>query len=175
MFVNMNYKGIELHEGNFIETVVCYLVKGDEALLGLRKRVSTGLGENLYAGIGGKLELDETYDKALLRETDEEIRVEIVSYFFAAVIEFFYQDDPKRNMRTIAYIVNDWKSIPQETESTKPEWFKQSDIPKINMFSDNKYWLPRILKGEQLYCQFVFNKYSGDDKKIVDMQFNKLI
>ncbi|GIW62871.1 MAG: hypothetical protein KatS3mg090_0697 [Patescibacteria group bacterium] len=36
--------------------VVGYLVKKDEVFLGIRKKVSLGLGKNLISGIGGKLE-----------------------------------------------------------------------------------------------------------------------
>jgi hypothetical protein len=39
---------------------VGYLVRSDEVLLGVRKRSSQSLGEQLIAGIGGKAEPGET-------------------------------------------------------------------------------------------------------------------
>ena len=65
----------------FARAVVCYLLRGDEVLLGLRKLVSFGLGKNLVAEIGGKVgdipeNQGESDEEALTREVKEKIKVE---------------------------------------------------------------------------------------------------
>ncbi|HUW72116.1 MAG TPA: hypothetical protein VMV66_02950 [Candidatus Humimicrobiaceae bacterium] len=40
----------------------------------------------------------------------------------------------------------------------KPKWFKIDEIPFNQMWPDDKFWLPRILRGEKLKGKFVFNQ-----------------
>ncbi len=40
----------------------------------------------------------------------------------------------------------------------KPEWFDIDEIPYSDMWSDDKYWLPRVIKGERMTADFSFNE-----------------
>ena len=64
---------------NLQKVVVGYLLRDNEVLLGERKKVSLGLGQNIIAGIGGKVEGNETNEEALEREFLEEINVQVES------------------------------------------------------------------------------------------------
>jgi 8-oxo-dGTP diphosphatase len=57
---------------------VCFLLKKTperEVLLGNKK---AGFGAGKYAGIGGKVEADETVEMAVIREVQEEIGVKVM-------------------------------------------------------------------------------------------------
>lgn len=39
----------------------------------------------------------------------------------------------------------------------KPSWFSLDDIPYDEMWDGDKYWLPRILDGEKVEFDLVFD------------------
>jgi 8-oxo-dGTP diphosphatase len=65
------------------------------------------------------------------------------------------------------YLIKEWKDEPKETEVIKPIWFKIDQIPKENMFSDNKYWLDLLFAGKRFEGVFLF----GSEKSEVE-EFN---
>ena len=154
--------------------VVCYLVKKGKVILGLRKRVSFGLGENLISGIGGKvgdvpgLE-NETFEEALFREVKEEINVEITSYKKVGEIKFLFPNKTKWNQFVIAYLVFDWIGEPQESESIKPMTFNFKEIPVDRMWADNRITLPLFLEGKEIEATFMYNETND---KILEQEIN---
>ncbi len=156
----------------FVPAVVCYFKKDDEVLLGLRKKVSLGLGENLIAGIGGKigdqLEFqDETPEEALIREVKEEIGVTITQFKKVGRVRFIYQDKPKWQQDVQVYIVEGWKGDPQETDFVKPLWFSITQLPTSKMWEDNTYWIPKVLAGENVDAIFLLD----NDGKVIEYIF----
>ena len=45
----------------------------------------------------------------------------------------------------------------------RPAWYKLSDIPYENMWSDDKYWLPKVLEGYFVEATFTFD----DDDNVI--------
>jgi ADP-ribose pyrophosphatase YjhB (NUDIX family) len=170
-----------LSEVTFTSAVVGYLRGGDKVLLGERKKVSSGLGQNLIAGIGGKVgdspEIqDETPDQAMDREANEEIGGEnglkVIEKTNKGRVRFIFAHkapDSKWNQDVLIYEITKWEGEPTETESTKPMWFDKNEIPWEKMWEDNEKWLPLVLSGEQVDAIFLF---SGDNK-IAEFRFNK--
>jgi len=154
------------HEPDYTEAVVGFLLREDEVLLGLRKKVSNDLGKNNYAGIGGKLEQGEDLDGCLRREIEEEIGVQATEYRSTGNVRFINPHNPKWNMRVEIYVITDWEGEPIETEVIKPVWFSREDIPYANMFRDNQFWLPKVLEGQRVEGVFLF----GEDHEVEEMQ-----
>src|SRR5688572_29087540 len=91
--------------GQLTPCVVCYLVKENQVLLGKRIKVSNDLGQNLFSGIGGKLEIGETSEDALIREVKEEIDVEITKFKNFGQVKFLFPHKPKWNQVVDVYLV----------------------------------------------------------------------
>jgi 8-oxo-dGTP diphosphatase len=144
--------------------VVGYLTRGNKVLLGLRKKVSFGLGENLVAGIGGKIEADETADQALVREVEEEIGVTPTTYREVGNVTFLWTNKPKWNQKVTIYLVDEWTGEPQETDAIKPIWVNRNELPESQMWEDNLYWVPMVLEGKQIDATFLYN----DEQKIAE-------
>lgn len=147
----------------FIPAVVAYLIKDDNVLLGLRKKVSLGMGKNLIAGIGGKIGdkpefKGESHVDTLRRELLEEIKVTPISYDYRGQVSFMYPHKPEWNMRTDIFLVRKWSGEPQETDSIKPMWFPKNNVPYPRMWPDNVFWVPKILKGERVRTSFVYDE-----------------
>ena len=169
--MTQSFKCTETHP-NLTRTVVCYLVKGNKVTGGLRKKVSLGLGKNLFSGIGGKvgdipgLE-NETYEEALAREVKEEVGVKIKEYKQFGEVIFIFPFKEKWSQTVVAYIVTDWEGELVETESIKPVTYEIDKLPVSEMWDDSKYWVPLMLKGKKLNAKFI---YSKDNKTVSEKE-----
>ena len=152
-----------------LETTLCLLKKDNKILLAMKKR---GFGEGKYNGVGGKIEVGETPEEAMIRETQEEIAVTPIEYEKVGIIEFdeFYKGQKEKVMFHL-YVASEWQGEPTESDEMKPEWFDIQSIPYDKMFPDDKYWLPLILEGRKIKAYFDFDEeWNLLGKKIDDMR-----
>lgn len=139
-----------------IETTLLLLRKENQILLAMKKR---GFGEGKFNGIGGKLELNETPEMAMIRETQEEIFVTPTEYIKVGIIEFSeYIKGLKKNIAFHLFVATAWDGEPQESDEMKPQWFDIDKIPYDKMFKDDKYWMPYVLEGKKINGFFEFDE-----------------
>jgi 8-oxo-dGTP diphosphatase len=133
-----------------------FLIREGEILLAMKKR---GFGSDRYNGVGGKLEVGESMEAALIRETQEEIGVTPLNYWKVAEHDFMQQEgDAPWRMYVHAYLCDSWEGEPVETDEMAPEWFKIEEIPYANMWQDDEYWLPQVLAGSKINGQYTFDE-----------------
>ena len=172
-----------LNSVTFTPAVVGYLRENSSDLVCLieRKKVSGGLGQDLVAGIGGKVgdspEIqDETPDEAMDRETNEEVGdketggIKVLEKTSMGRVRFIFTHKPLDstwNQDVQIYTISRWEGTPTETESAKPVWFKIGEIPWERMWEDNQQWLPKVLSGQRVNAIFLFS----DDNKIAESRF----
>lgn len=130
------------------------LIKDDEVLLAMKKR---GFGVGRWNGVGGKIELGETEEQALVRECQEEIGVTPTNYQKVAVHNFAFPDGTL-DMQVHTYISKQWQGEPVKTEEMAPKWFKITDIPYADMWQDDIFWLPAVLASQKLKTKFTFDE-----------------
>ncbi|PIP23775.1 MAG: hypothetical protein COX36_01405 [Candidatus Nealsonbacteria bacterium CG23_combo_of_CG06-09_8_20_14_all_38_19] len=151
------------------QRTLCFLIQGDEVLLGYKKE--GGFGQGKWVGIGGKIEeQDKDLKEAALREAREEIGVELSDLRRVATLDFYfpYVDNPKEwNQRVCVFIANNWSGILSESREIVPKWFKISEVPFDSMWSDATHWLPKVLRGEVLWGEFSFDT----DLNVEEMNF----
>lgn len=148
--------------------VTGYIQKDDKILLGVRKKVSYGLGEQLIAGIGGKLEQGETNEKALRREVKEEIGVTVTSYEYRGQTTFLFPHKPKWNQKVAEFVISSWSGEPTETEEIKPLWFNKNALPKDRMWPDNLLTIPLMLAGKTINGVFLYNEDGTIEEYILE-------
>lgn len=135
-----------------------FLIDGDRILLAMKKR---GFGMNRFNGIGGKVEIGETMDEALVRECQEEILVTPTHWWKVAEHDFIMDTDTNKSWHLFVhtYLCDQWEGEPSETDEMAPEWFEISTIPYERMWQDDQYWLPLVLAGDKLKTVFEFNQH----------------
>ena len=139
-----------------IETTLLLLRKSNQILLAMKKR---GFGQGKFNGVGGKLELNETPEMAMIREAQEEIYVTPTSYEKVGIMEFFeYFKGSKENIVFHLFTATDWDGEPQESDEMKPQWFDIDKIPYDKMFEDDRYWMPYVLEGKKINGFFEFDE-----------------
>lgn len=143
-----------------LATTIVFLRRDNEVLLAMKKR---GHGAGRWNGSGGKLEPGESSMNCAIRETSEEIGVRALSLVKVADLTFneLHEGTPSR-LHSDAYICDTWEGEPVETEEMAPQWFKISELPLDTMWADDAFWLPRVLAGEKLRCEFTF-----DDNNVI--------
>lgn len=142
------------------ETVAGYLIRdgerGKEVLLGLRTRVSDGLGHGVMASIGGGLEDGESPDEALEREVQEEIQVRITTYQKVGRVVCLSPHHPSWNLGVDIYLVTGFEGEPKKTEDIDPHWYPKDKLPLGSMWLDNRITAPLILDGKRVAGSFLY-------------------
>lgn len=139
-----------------IETTLLLLIKNDYIMLAKKKR---GFGEGKYNGVGGKIKDGETPEKAMIRETREEVDVVPINHEKVGVIDFIeYINEERVNLRFHLYIASEWAGELKETEEMEPHWFSIDNIPYDQMWEDDKQWMPHALSGNKFDAYFEFAK-----------------
>lgn len=152
------------------ETVVGYLIKDDEVLLGVRTRVSNSLGHMIVAGIGGGIEDGESPEEALVREVSEEVNVTITDYEKVGYVTNLVPHRPVWNQRIAVYVVTGFEGEPKKTEEIDPHWYPKHSLPLQDMWADNRVTVPMILSGERVEGRFLY----GPDGQILEQNVRKL-
>uniref|UniRef100_A0A7C4B9E6 Oxidized purine nucleoside triphosphate hydrolase n=1 Tax=Thermofilum pendens TaxID=2269 RepID=A0A7C4B9E6_THEPE len=137
-----------------IATVV-YLLRGGKVLLIRKKR---GFGAGKYNGVGGKVEPGENLEESARREVLEEVGVRVKSLEYRGWLEF-YSVDEKPDWVVHVFVSRDFEGGPRRSEEADPYWFDVEALPLDEMWEDDRYWLPRMLRGEKIKGVFRFDAY----------------
>lgn len=142
----------------------CFLIKEDSVLLGFKKR---GFGAGKLLGPGGKVNEGESSEECVVRETEEEIGVEIKSMRRVGSINFFYFEAGKATSQNVDfYLVDEWDGEPRETDEMKPTWYKKNQIPLGQMPASNSLFIPHLLNGVFVSGSLIFD----EEMKLVSNQ-----
>lgn len=139
-----------------------------EICLAMKKR---GFGVGRWNGVGGKVDkAGETVTEAAVRETREEVGVdiEISKLNKVAELSFNFPHNPAFDQMVHAYFVEEWSGAPTESEEMNPKWFSVDQIPYSEMWPDDIFWVPEVLKGNLVKGSFEF----GEKDIILNKEIN---
>lgn len=124
--------------------------------MAMKKR---GFGMGKWNGVGGKPRENEDIKSAAIRELEEEIKVnaDINDLREVGRIKFYFKGKPEWDQDMHIFLVDNFKGEPQESEEMAPKWYGYQEIPFGQMWWDDPYWLPLILKGKRVEGEFHFD------------------
>ncbi|ELY66052.1 8-oxo-dGTP diphosphatase [Natronococcus jeotgali] len=140
-----------------IEATLCFPrrdVDGTEEVLLIEKR--RGLGEGWYNGPGGKLEAGETPRECAVRETREEVGLEIDPADLEKAAELDFRLDGERHTLCHVFRTRTFAGEPRPSPEARPEWVAVEAVPYDRMWEDDRLWLPAVLAGETVAGEFRF-------------------
>ena len=135
-------------------------------VLAMKKR---GFGMNKWNGVGGKVESGETIEQSAIRETQEEIAVIIKDIVKVAELTFYFSENPDWNQVVHVYFAENWEGEPIESEEMKPQWYTVDSIPYENMWPDDIFWLPEVIKGQKLKASFTLDSHDTILEQHIDI------
>lgn len=125
----------------------------------------SGFGSGKYNGPGGKKEANESLEDCVIREVHEETSMKIEDLTYHGFHEFSTISESKPEWEVHIYSTFTFAGTPKETNEARPVWFSLEDIPYMEMWLDDLYWLPHVLFGKSVRGKFVF---SDDWKRILN-------
>lgn len=154
-------------------TTLIFPVLGDPIdciLLGMKKR---GFGQGYWNGFGGKIKKGESPEDAALRELYEEVGLSASpkDLHLIGKIDFVFAGDPNLDHPVDIFLLWNWSGKPTETSEMSPKWFSVNEIPFEQMWEDDIYWFPYLLKKAFFkgFCEF------GLKKELKNFYFDKSI
>lgn len=129
---------------------------GRQVLLGRKVR---GFGLGMIMAPGGHVEPGESVESAAVRETQEEVGVTVAESDIDQVAALTYRFPSRPDLDAVvhAYCARRWSGEVQASDELDPIWFAVSELPLDRMWDDERYWLPRVLAGERLAAEFVYD------------------
>ena len=147
-------------------TTLSFLVKEGEVLLAMKKR---GFGVGKWNGVGGKIIAGETIEQSAVREIKEEIGVDvqISDLRDAGTLRFSFDGNSDWNQACRVFTIQQWKGELAESEEMRPQWYPVNRLPFDEMWVDDPHWLPKVLTGQAIDGEFLFNK---DGSEMLDFK-----
>ena len=142
------------------QVCICFVVRdgprgGGQVLLGRKK---TGLGLGNIVGLGGKLESGESALQAIVREVAEESSLIVAPEDLTEMgyLRYHFPTKQSWSQDSTVFVTRVFVGEPVETEEISPEWYDFDSLPLEKMWDDARYWLPRVLAGEEIRASFTF-------------------
>ena len=140
-----------------LETTLCFPLRDSDSNVGrdvllIEKR--RGLGEGWYNGPGGKCEPGETPPECAIRETREEVGLEVTALEKAGELTFLLDGD----VHSVCHVfrTRSFTGEPTASDEAYPEWVPIEDVPYDRMWDDDHLWLPGVLEGKTVVGEFRF-------------------
>lgn len=138
------------------ETATLVFVIQDERILLIRKK--RGLGAGKINGPGGRVDPGETPAEGAVREAQEELLITPLDVEYCGELLFQFVDGYK--LHGYVYKASEFEGAPTETDEADPVWTPINEIPYDEMWADDRYWFPYMLKNQTFIGRFLFD---GDD------------
>ena len=142
-----------------------FIVRAESILLIRKKR---GFGAGKINGPGGKIDPGESALDAALRETFEELDVMPLGAEQRGELHFQFRDG--YSLHCVVFRAHDFLGEPRETEEAVPLWTPLDQIPYDEMWADDRYWLPLLIRGHHFEGYFEFDGEKLLERKIVVRQ-----
>ncbi len=154
-----------------IVATLAVIPRGENVLLGKKKKGKIGIG--VLSGPGGVLEPGETFRTCLIRETREELEIELdpTSLELVGVIDFYHAE--KIDFRVIIYRAQILSGELHETDDMIPDWYPLSDETFARTYEADRFWLPKAARGERFRAKVYYRERARGFERIEFMPFPK--
>ncbi|HMA96695.1 MAG TPA: 8-oxo-dGTP diphosphatase [Polyangiaceae bacterium] len=129
-----------------------FIFRENEVLLIRKLR---GLGAGKINGPGGRIEAGESRTACAQREVEEELCITPLGLEERGELRFQFTDG--YSIHAFVFAARAYVGEPTATPEAIPIWTPCDAIPYDEMWADDRYWMPYLLKGARFRGRFVFD------------------
>jgi 8-oxo-dGTP diphosphatase len=129
-----------------------FVFRDDEILLIDKK---TGLGKGKVNAPGGKIDPGETPEAGAVRECREELGITVSKLEYCGEHRFQFVDG--YSIHVWVYRTREFEGVPIESHEASPLWTRMDRVPYEQMWEDDRYWLPMVIRGERFQTRWIFD------------------
>jgi len=122
-------------------------------------------GGGKWNGVGGRLKPSESPEVCVRREVFEETGLKLLNLKFHGTLNFYFGDREELDWVVHIFSTTNFEGKPKSSEEGELRWFDFEEIPFEEMWGDDRYWLPLVLKGQNFCGNFYFDE---EGKKLLD-------
>lgn len=153
--------------GNAEQATLMFLADREQVLL-IRKR--RGHGAGLVNAPGGKLELGETPLACAVRETREEVGIDVDPDLVRELGELRFLDIDGSRIRGWVFRADAFAGSPVTTEEAIPFWAPVAAIPYAWMWPGDRFWLPWVLADRRFRASLLC-----DGAKVLEARVSQVL
>jgi 8-oxo-dGTP pyrophosphatase MutT (NUDIX family) len=139
-----------------IKATICQIIVNNKILLQYKNVDKFGGGK--WNGPGGKIASEETPREGVIREVLEETGLKICEPKLYGVLDFYFNKKHDPDWTCYIFRTNSFLGIPKNLGEGELKWFNLNEIPYSDMWEDDKYWLPLLLKSKKFKGYFIYDQ-----------------
>lgn len=145
------------------------VLRNGMVLLGEKKKGEIGTG--ILSGPGGKLDPGETLLECIIRETREELEIELdpATLEKVAIIDMYAAG--KVDFRVHVYRTESFFGDIKETADMIPAWYPLHTLPFERMFDSDFHWFLKAARGEKFFAEVYYRERAKDFLNILFLPF----
>ena len=137
-----------------IEATICHIVRGRKLLL---KMATRGFSVGKWNAPGGKLEPGETPEECAKREVLEETGLRVSEVFYHGALTFVMDGGKNRYMKAHVFSTTKARGRARSSPEGPVKWFPLDDLPIDEMWEDDLFWVPLMLRGVKFDASFTYD------------------
>lgn len=124
----------------------------------LLKKATRGISVGKWNGPGGKSEPGETPEECARREVLEETGLRVSDLLYHGVLTFMMDGRNRVHTRAHLFSTRRAEGRPRSGEEGPLKWFPVDTPPFGEMWEDDQYWLPLVLRGIRFDATFRYDE-----------------
>jgi len=146
------------------------ILKDDKILLGEKRKGEIGTG--VLSGPGGKLELGETLQECLARETREELEIELDPASLELVANIDFHNGDEVDFRVFVFLAKILSGEIHTTADMIPAWYPLTEATFKRAYESDRHWLPKAARGEKFDANVYYRSRARDFSRIEFFPFS---
>jgi 8-oxo-dGTP diphosphatase len=149
-----------------IEATICHIIRDRRLLL---KKATRGISVGKWNAPGGKSEPGETPEECATREVLEETGLRVSKLFHHGTLTFMMDGGKNLHTRAHVFSTSHAKGRARSSEEGPVKWFPVDALPYDEMWEDDLFWIPLMLKGVRFNATF---SYDAANRHVVGFAIN---
>ena len=130
-------------------TTLCYIEKGSSYLMMHRVKKKKDINKDMWIGVGGHFEGDESPEECLLRETREETGLTLTSWRLRGIITFI--TDVQQTEYMFLYTADGYEGEMTECNEGILEWVPKAEVYNLPIWEGDDIFFRLLEEGRDFF------------------------